>query len=568
MTSFNGKNQLNNQGAYEHTVLAEQVSQIYASSINGIIATIINSLILVAVLWPVISHNTLLLWLVLMLFISIVRGINIYRYNKALASFDEAHTWRQQFLVGVIFTSIVWGGSSIFLFPTEDLARQVFLAFVIGGMAAGAITSLSYIKIAVYIYLFFTLIPIAVRFFISGTELSLAMGSMITIALIVFLQSAKQSYAKNTQNINMRIDNIKQQRSLEQSEHRYETLLATATDAFFLHDLSGRFVDVNYQACRSLGYTRDELLSMSVTDIESNISTDDIHHIWDDLTESENIRLNGTHKRKDGSSFPVEVSLGPIQVDNESFISVLARDVTERERIDKMKNEFISTVSHELRTPLTSIQGSIGLINGGACGEIPPKAQEIITIAANNTSRLLLLINDILDIQKIESGVLEMKFEDMDIVPILKQSLEDNIAYAKKYGVTFVLQPIEADLYIHADKHRLMQVMANLLSNAAKFSYENGIVEISASLQDKDKIKISINNHGQGIPKEFHSKIFGKFSQVDSSDTREKGGTGLGLNITKTIIEKHGGTIGFNSDSDEGTTFYFELPVSDMTKNK
>lgn len=543
-------------------VLAEQTSELFDNVYKAIFTVVINSIILVSVLWHSIEHDILIIWISTILCVSLLRGILTYQYKKTSPSNELIQPWTQRFIVGSIVSAVIWGVASIVLFPPDDLARQVFLAFVLGGMAAGAITSLSAIKPVIYIYLAVTLIPLIVRFVYSGTELNIAMGSMLSIYLVVLIQSANQSYSKNLQNINMRIDNIKQQRSLEQSEHRYETLLATATDAFFLHDLNGKFVDVNHQACRSLGYTRDELLSMSVSDIESNISTDDVHHIWSKLKENENIRLNGTHTRKDGTFFPVEVSLGSIHIDNEPFISVLARDVTERERIDKMKNEFISTVSHELRTPLTSIRGSIGLLVGGACGELPAKAKEITTIAANNTDRLLLLINDILDIQKIESGELIMKFENINILPFLRQSVEDNIAYAEQYGVTFSLQAVESNLYVNADKDRLMQVMANLLSNAAKFSHKNGIVEISASLHNEKRIKISITDHGEGIPKEFYSKIFGKFSQSDSSDTRQKGGSGLGLNISKAIIEKHGGTIGFESDTNKGTTFYFELPVS------
>lgn len=543
-------------------VLAEQTSQIYDNVYKAIFAIVVNSLILVSVLWQSVEQNILIIWLSSILIISLVRAFLTHQYKKESPSNDDAHIWAQRIISASIASAIIWGTASIILFPADDLARQVFLAFVLGGMAAGAITSLSYIKSIIYIYLGVTLVPLIVRFFYGGTELHIAMGSMLSIYLIVLIQSANQSYNKNLQNINMRIDNIKQQRSLDQSEHRYETLLATATDAFFLHDLKGNFVDVNNQACSSLGYTRDELLTMSVSDIETNISTNDIDQVWNKLKDSETFRVNGTHTRKDGSSFPVEVSLGSIHIDNQSYISVLARDITERHRIDKMKNEFISTVSHELRTPLTSIRGSIGLLIGGACGELPPKAQEITTIAANNTDRLLLLINDILDIQKIESGELEMKFEDINLLAVLSQSIKENNAYANQYDVTFSLQNIEPDMYVHADKSRLMQVMANLLSNAAKFSYKKGIVEITASLSDKERIRISITDHGEGIPKEFYSKIFGKFSQSDSSDTRQKGGTGLGLNISKAIIEKHGGTIGFDSAPNKGTTFYFELPAS------
>ncbi|MDH5371241.1 MAG: cell wall metabolism sensor histidine kinase WalK, partial [Gammaproteobacteria bacterium] len=436
-----------------------------------------------------------------------------------------------------------------------------------GGMAAGAVTSLSYIRLMVTIYLSFTLIPLSIRFFISGTELSIAMGSMVVLAFLVVLQLATQSYKKNIENIRMRIDNIKQAQSLKHSEHRYKTILETATDSFFLHDLTGKLIDVNNQACRSLGYTKNELIEMSVTDIELTADKDIPLDVWDTLKEGENIVLDGVHRRKDGSTFPVEVSLGLILMGNESFISVLARDVTERKRIEKMKEQFISTVSHELRTPLTSIRGSLSLLTGGAAGDIPKQAQEMLAIASNNTERLLRLINDLLDIQKIESDELEMEFEDIPIAPILKQAIEDNNAYAEQYGVTINLNPISKDVMVYANKDYLMQVMANLLSNAAKFSHENGVVDISVSQEHNNKIRISISDQGQGIPEDFYSKIFGKFSQSDSSDTRQKGGTGLGLNITKAIVEKHGGEIGFTSQVDKGTTFYFELPISNVTTN-
>lgn len=541
-------------------VLAEQTSQICTASKYGILATVVNSIILTIVIWPVISHDILLTWLISILFVSLVRGIIVYRYKLVSPSQDEVSIWTRRFLLVSNTTSVIWAASSIWLFPEDDLARQVFLAFVVGGMAAGAISSLSYIKSAVYIYICLSLIPLAVRFFISGTELSMAMGTMMALYFVIIFQSAKQAYIRNYENICMRIDNVEQQRTLNESEHRYETLLGTATDAFFLHDLDGKIIDVNNQACQSLGYTKDELINMSVSDIDINIKTEKLKEPWNKLKKGENARIESTHCRKDGSTFPVEVGIGHIHIEDKLLVSVLVRDITERKRVEKMKNEFVSTVSHELRTPITSIIGSLGLMRGGAVGELTPQAQEMLIVAENNTNRLLMLVNDILHIQKIESGDIDMTFEEMEVIPFLKQSIEDNNAYADQFGVKFIIEPFDNNLHINANKDRLMQVMANLLSNAAKFSHENGVVEVSVATQTNNMIRISVADHGYGIAREFYPTIFDKFTQEDSSDTRSKGGTGLGLNISKAIIEKHGGKIDFKSEVNVGTTFYFDLP--------
>lgn len=547
-------------------VLAEQTVQIYTAFKNAIIATVINSLILVVVLWQVVEHKLLITWLVSILFVSLLRILNTYLYQKKSPSPNEAHVWARRFLIGSIASSVIWGASSIWIFPANEIAHQAFLAFVIGGMAAAAITSLSYLKLAIYIYLTFSLIPLMIRFFYGGTDLSLAMGSMIALFYIVLMSSAKQTHIKSNQNISMRIDNIETQRSLNESEHRYKTLLDTATDAFFLHDLNGKIIDVNKQACRILGYTEKELLKLSVFDIDVETGKPDI--TWSKLKEGENISIESIHRRKDGATFPVEVGVGYIHIDNKPYVSVLVRDITERKRIEKMKNEFVSTVSHELRTPLTSIRGSLGLMAGGAVGELPSQAKEILNIANNNTERLLLLINDILDMQKIETDELEMEFEIIELFPFLCQAIESNNAYADQFNVAIVLEPYDEEGLVTANKDRLMQVMANLISNAAKFSHENGVIEVSVSKPEDNIVRVSVTDHGLGIAKEFYPTIFDKFTQQDSSDTRQKGGTGLGLSISKAIIEKHGGEIAFTSIVGEGSTFYFDLPEFIVDKKR
>ncbi|MBI4789941.1 MAG: PAS domain S-box protein [Chloroflexi bacterium] len=248
-----------------------------------------------------------------------------------------------------------------------------------------------------------------------------------------------------------------------------------------------------------------------------------------------------------------------IVASGEDQILVVMRDITDRKNVDRMKNEFVSTVSHELRTPLTSIRGSLGLIVGGVTGDIPPQAKSLVEIAYKNSERLVLLINDILDIEKIESGKMIFHFKPLELAPLIEQAIEVNRGYAAQFGVQLALEPATTGIQVNGDSDRLTQVLTNLLSNACKFSPRDSTVQVSVA-PHADNIRIAVRDHGPGIPDEFRSRIFQKFAQADSSDTRQKGGTGLGLSISKAIVEKHGGQIGFATAKGVGTTLYFDLP--------
>ena len=238
----------------------------------------------------------------------------------------------------------------------------------------------------------------------------------------------------------------------------------------------------------------------------------------------------------------------------------LERVIDERERLDELKSDFISTVSHELRTPLTSIRGSLGLLIGGAICELPKQAKDVLAIAGNNTERLLLLINDILDMQKVESGGLMFNYEPLELNQFLDNAIRVNEGFAKEYGVSFSLEVYPETIYIHADSDRLLQVMNNLLSNAAKYSHRNTAINVSCEVLN-EHVRILIADNGMGIPREFQKDVFSKFAQADTSDTKKVRGTGLGLSISKHIVEKHNGTIGFQSEEGVGSTFYVELPI-------
>jgi signal transduction histidine kinase/DNA-binding response OmpR family regulator len=244
----------------------------------------------------------------------------------------------------------------------------------------------------------------------------------------------------------------------------------------------------------------------------------------------------------------------------------LIRDITQRRVIEQMKNEFISTVSHELRTPLTSIRGSLGLIMGGAMGDVPKEMAPLLDIANKNSERLIRLVNDILDTEKIEAGKMIFHFSKTNLAKLIEQAVIGNKSYADKYNIKYEFVSVVPDIQIKLDSDRIRQVLDNLLSNASKFSKSGGKVLVTMDRHD-DNIRVSITDSGAGIPEEFQSQIFSKFYQADSSDMREKGGTGLGLSICKAIIESHNGKIGFNSTPNVGTTFYFELPEESATED-
>lgn len=367
---------------------------------------------------------------------------------------------------------------------------------------------------------------------------------------------------------NSNLESVVTERTLElkNSEIFQRRIIENIVDGLITIDSKGIVGSFNPAAVSIFGYQPDEVIGKNI----KMLMPEPYQMEHDGYLE--NYHQTGVRKiigigrdvkglRKDGSIFPMELAVSEMVLDEERLFVGITRDVTERTEMDKMKNEFISTVSHELRTPLTSIRGSLGLIAGGAVGELPDEAGDMLKIASNNTERLLLLINDILDIQKIESGQMAFNFQSVDVLSFLELALEENAAYGEQYGVKFLLSNKVEDFQVYGDKDRMMQVMANLLSNAAKFSQENDTVEISVALHHGDTIRISVTDHGMGIPKEFQSKLFDKFTQSDSSDTRQKGGTGLGLSITKVIVEKHGGLIDFISREGLGTTFYIELPA-------
>ena len=239
----------------------------------------------------------------------------------------------------------------------------------------------------------------------------------------------------------------------------------------------------------------------------------------------------------------------------------VVNDITDSMQAEKMKNEFVSIISHELRTPLTAIQGSVKLLLGNVFGKLDEGMINILELANNNCNRLLHLVNDILDLQKMESGKMEYHFEETSVQEFMDEVMSAGKSYADAHDIKLVKRQVD-DEKIYADKMRLMQVMNNLISNAVKFSDEGKDVEISATTNENNKVIFAVKDYGRGIPDEHRDKLFERFTQVDSSDEREKLGTGLGLTISKNIVEEHQGHIWYESKLEHGTTFFFELDIA------
>jgi PAS domain S-box-containing protein len=270
-----------------------------------------------------------------------------------------------------------------------------------------------------------------------------------------------------------------------------------------------------------------------------------------------------TFIRKDGSRFPTNVIITPLRDEQgvtAGFLGVI-EDVSSRHEVDRMKSEFTAVVSHELRTPLTSIRGSLGLILGAMAGTLPQKVRDLLEIAQSNSDRLVLLINDILDIEKFSAGQMRFDLANVALGDIVRQAVESNEGYARKHHVSIALAAVDPAVRVVVDPDRFIQVLTNLLSNAVKYSPAAGTVRVAAE-RTGDAVRISVRDTGPGIPENFRARIFERFSQADASATREKGGTGLGLYIARRFIEQMQGRIGFDSEAGKGATFWVELAVA------
>jgi len=526
--------------------------------------SIINATILTTILWQVENHQHLLIWFGMFMFATSLRILCLYSYHQTADSPSNPQTLLHYLLIAHLMTGLAWGAVSVFLFPSESVPHQAFIAFVIAGNCAAALIGLAYIRQLALAFVLPSLLPLIIQFFMLQTTMSLAMGIMTSLFLLLSISGIQRNYETSQQNITLRQESLNHEKDLLESQQKLMLHVQQTPLAVIEWSTDFHVTDWNPAAEHIFGYSKEEAMGKHATEL---IVPDEIKPIVDDiwlalLEQKGGMKSTNDNITKDGHRINCEWYNTPLIDPQGNVIGVasLADDITERLKVEQLQNDFISTVSHELRTPLTSIRGAISLLSGNALKPESFEYKQILDIAEKNTKQLLLIINDILDIHKFESGKMEMIFQPVKLSDFLMAAVESNKNYADQYQVHYQLQPVSETLIVNADHNRLMQVMYNLLSNAAKFSQPGQNIEIEA-YKHEDMARIAVIDHGAGIEPDFIEHAFERFSRADSSNIRQTGGTGLGLSIVRNIIEQHQGGILLDSTPGQGTRVYVDLPL-------
>lgn len=354
--------------------------------------------------------------------------------------------------------------------------------------------------------------------------------------------------------------------ALRESESRFRTIYEGAGIGIALTALDGRLIDVNPTFVEMCGYSVEELRGLDPMKlVDDPAGRAEYEPLLKSLRRGRRNRYRRETqlRRRDGSRMWVAATVSAVPGSGEDSVLgvVMIADITQRKEIERFKDEFVSVVGHELRTPLTSIRGALGLIDAGAVGEIPAEASQMIAMAISNTDRLVRLINDTLDIERMEAGRSDLDLAAVSGASLVQQAVSAVQATAEAADITFACEV--ADVRVWADGDRIVQTLVNLFGNAIKFSPRGAEIRVVVS-DGGPLVDFCVSDQGRGIPADQLENVFERFRQVDGSDAREKGGTGLGLAIARAIVEQHGGQIWAESGATVGATFHFTLPQANQ----
>jgi len=552
-------------------VRADRVEQLYSQLPLGLAATVVIGVIAAVELHEGRLIELLVVWGGLLAAVVILHGLLYRSYRKDARRTENAEHWLRRLGIGAFAAGAVWGFAAAVFFPSHADERQVFLAFLLAGVISGGIPmyAASWPIFAAYgaaIALPFTyvLATFGNRLFAEiALLIPLFYGASVAIAYRlngVFLSGYRLRHAYQRSLVEL----DEAGRQIEASGRKLALFAERSPIAVFELDGEAMLREVNQAAEILFGYAADELVGRSVKRLVLTKDHADFDREWQRLMASRQpaTGVKVRNLRRDGLTVVCEWTVTPLVNSAGKLISVIAqgRDVTAQLEAERMKKEFTSTLSHELRTPLTSIIGSLQLVNAGVLGDVPKDVMDLLEVAERNSQRLLDLINDILDIEKIDSGKLTLNPEVLSVDDLVHEAMVLNKGFGDRFKVRFQSQGELVRRQVNADRKRLLQVMTNLLSNAAKFSPEGEAVQITTEERGA-WLRVAVHDRGPGIPEAFRARVFGRFSQADSTTSRYKGGTGLGLAICKRLVEMMQGRIGFEDRDGGGTTFWFELPA-------
>jgi signal transduction histidine kinase len=529
----------------------------------SLISTLALAAVTILVMWPTVPHSLLIGWSSVFIAVTALRGVLWALTRTTYFERRSITFWRALFVLGCGLSGSSWGVASLLFDPTDPYL-SMFMALVIAGTAAGAITSLASDKWAAYALVLPAVLPFALDKLASAHSVDIAVGTITLLFLATLAGSINRLHSQISIIIDTRARLEISQTEVFKLNERMRMATHVARVGIYEWDLVGKKAEWDARVYEI--WDLDPSTPATLEAWQSRIHPADLDATllrFQEVLQSENdYDLEFRVLSREGVATDIR-SRGRIERDAAGHplrMIGLVMDITELRRLDRLKQEFVSMVSHELRTPLTSIRGAL-LMLASAEGQLSaPRNRQLLDLANRNAERLARLIDDILDMDKIEYGRMRFDMATHDLQELLIQAIATNTPYAENLTVNLNLQPAPAAISVHVDASRLIQVVTNLLSNAAKFSSPGQTVQVSTEVRDKT-VRVAVRDQGPGIPAEFQSKIFGKFCQGDSSDSRNRGGSGLGLAISKAIVEAMQGSINFATVAGAGTTFYFDLPL-------
>ncbi len=574
------------QSADPRHILADRVRQLYSQKPLAIAATLLISAIAAYELREGRFVEIMLFWGGLVVFLTLARAALYWGYRKSARKVEEAEQWLRWLAISAFATGATWGFAGAVFFPSHADEQQVFLALVISLLVAGGIPIYAVSWPVYAAYAAAILFPFTYVLATFGNKLFAEIALIVPAFYLLNVGIAyrlngvfdsgyrlRHAYSKLTEDytaLNERLEHqledlLQAQREVEASGRKLALFAERAPIAVLELDQNGTILETNPATENLFGYPGTELIGRNAIQMLSAPDSATLNDAaWQSFVTGANpVTLPQTPcVRRDGIEVICEFTLTPLVNEQGELLSVVVqvRDITQAIEIEKMKKEFTSTLSHELRTPLTSIIGSLQLVNSGVMGDIDKETLELTAVAERNAQRLLDLINDILDIEKIEWGKLSLYFEDIALKELVDEALLLNRSFADRFKVRLEATSEIPDILVHVDRKRLLQVMTNLISNAAKFSPEGEAIGVFVALTG-DMARVSVGDRGPGIPEQFRGRMFNRFAQADSALTRQKGGTGLGLAICKRLVEAMNGRIGFEDREGGGTFFFFEIPL-------